>query len=333
MKTVRTPDERFSNLKDYPFAPNYTEIDAGDGTPLRIHYADEGAGELLLCLHGQPSWSYLYRKMVPILVDAGYRVIAPDLVGFGKSDKPTERGDYSYANHVGWMERFIESLDLDNITLVCQDWGSLIGLRVVAEHPERFSRIVLSNGGLPDAHNIPDAMAPALNKLLAETPVLSATEMAVKFIDPPENHPAFMFWVRHCGDHPDFHPGEIMSLMAQQCDEEEKRAWAAPFPSEEYLAGPRQFPSLVPISPDNPAIPANRAAGAAFAAFSKPFLTAFSDSDPVTKGGEKRWIETVPGAEGHAHPIIAGAGHFIQDDAPEAFSQAIIDFVRANPLA
>lgn len=333
MEFVRTPEERFADLKDYPFEPHYVEIDAGDGAPLRVHYLDEGQGELLFCLHGQPSWSYLYRKMIPLLVEAGYRVVAPDLVGFGKSDKPIHRADYTYDGHVAWLTRVVEALDLRDMTLVCQDWGSLLGLRVVAEHPDRFTRVVLSNGGLPDGFGVPEEAAPAMRKMLAETPVLSAVDMKAKFDDPPRDRPAFMYWVRYCDAHPDFHPADVMALMLRDCDEEERRAWGAPFPSSESMAGARQFPSLVPIIPDDPVIPANRTAWKVFESFDKPFLTAFASSDPITKGGEKRFIESVPGARGQKHEIIADAGHFIQDDAAQAFTRAIVDFVRANPAS
>ncbi len=331
MQTVRTSDSRFENLKDFPFAANFIEVDAGDGTQLRMHYLDEGEGEVILALHGQPSWSYLYRKMIPILVDAGYRVVAPDLVGFGKSDKPTDRGDYTYANHVHWMKGFVEALDLSEITLVCQDWGSLIGLRVVAENEHRFARVLLANGGLPDGAGIPEAMSPKLNELLRNTPALPAEEMFAKLAGPMEDRPQFMYWVRHADEHPDFYPAEVMKGSLNHCDEEEYRAWSAPFPSEEFMAGARQFPSLVPIIPDNPAITANKAAWQVFEKFDKPFLTAFGDSDPVTKGGEKRWIDTVPGAKDQAHTILKGAGHFVQDDAAAELSAIAIDFVRSNP--
>lgn len=330
MQIVRTPDSRFENLKDFPFEANYTDVDAGDGTKLRMHYLDEGEGELILALHGQPSWSYLYRKMIPILVDAGYRVVAPDLVGFGKSDKPTDRADYTYANHVRWLKGFVEALDLTDITVFCQDWGSLIGLRVVAENEHRFARVVLANGGLPDGAGIPDEMSPQLNEMLRNTPALPAAEMFAKLAGPMEDRPQFMYWVRHADEHPDFYPAEVMKSSLIHCDEEEYRAWSAPFPSEEYMAGARQFPSLVPIIPDNPAIPANKAAWQVFEKFEKPFLTAFGDSDPVTKGGEQRWIDSVPGAKGQAHTILKGAGHFLQDDAAAELSSVVIDFVRTN---
>ncbi len=331
METLRTPEDRFENLKDYSFEPHYVEVDAGDGTSLRMHYVDEGEGEIILCMHGQPSWSYLYRKMIPLFVEAGYRVIAPDLVGFGKSDKPVNRSDYTYANHVFWMKGFIEALDLTSMTIIGQDWGSLIGFRLVAENESRFARVVASNGGLPDGTGIPEEMAPQLRELLASTPALSAPEMFAKLAGPMEDRPPFMYWVRHTDEHPDFHPAEVMKMSLQHCDEDEYRAWAAPFPSEEYIAGARQFPSLVPIIPDNPAIPANREAWKVLERFEKPWITAYGDSDPVTKGAEQRFIDTVPGAKGQAHTIIKGAGHFIQDDAGEELAQVVIDFIKANP--
>ena len=331
METLRTPESRFENLKDYPFDPNYIEVDGGDGSSLRMHYLDEGDGEIILCLHGQPSWSYLYRKMIPPLVDAGFRVIAPDLVGFGKSDKPVHRSEYTYAAHVLWMTGFVKALDLTEITLVCQDWGSLIGLRLVAENTDLFSRVLLGNGGLPDGTGIPDSMTPQLNALLESTPALPAKEMFAKLSAPMEDRPPFMYWVRHCDAHPDFHPAVVMKMNLKHCDEDEYKAWAAPFPSEAYMAGARQFPSLVPIIPDNPAIPSNKAAWQVFERFDKPFITAFSDSDPVTKGGEKRWITAVPGAQGQAHAMIEGAGHFLQDDASAALTEIVVAFMRANP--
>jgi haloalkane dehalogenase len=332
MEFLRTPDDRFEQLVDFPFAPNFVSVADGAGGELRMHYLDEGEGETLLCLHGQPSWCYLYRKMIPIFTEAGYRVIAPDLIGFGRSDKPTSRSDYTYANHVFWMKSFIEALNLSGVTLVCQDWGSLIGLRVVAENDHRFARVVLANGGLPDGLGIPDELAPELHELLADTPALPASEMAMKLAGPMEDRPQFMYWVRHCDAHPDFHPAEVMKLSLKHCSDAEYRAWAAPFPSEAYAQGARQFPSLVPIIPDNPAIPANRAAWSFFEQFDRPFLTAFGDSDPVTRGGEKRWIETVPGAKGQKHTIIEGGGHFIQDDKGEELAEIVVQFMVDNPV-
>ncbi len=332
MDFVRTPDDRFLNLKDYPFGAHYVDIAAGDGSQLRMHYLDEGAGEIILALHGQPSWSYLYRKMIPLLTKAGYRVIAPDLVGFGKSDKPTNRADYTYANHVAWLKNFVDKLDLRQMTMICQDWGSLIGLRVLAENTERFARVLLANGGLPDASEVPADMAPALKAMLQATPALPIEEMMAKLNGPMEDRPPFMYWVRHADAHEDFHPERVMALSLKSCDQEESRAWSAPFLGADALAGARQFPSLVPIIPDNPAIPANRAAWKVFETLELPFITVFGDSDPVTRGGEKRWIKTVPGAQGQKHTIIEGAGHFIQDDAAEELSDITIAFMKDNPL-
>lgn len=332
MEFVRTPDARFENLPGYDFAPNYCNVDDGEGGQLRMHYLDEGQGEVILCLHGQPVWSYLYRKMIPLLTAAGYRVIAPDLIGFGKSDKPVVRDNYTYANHVLWVKGLLDALHLTDITLMAQDWGGLIGLRLVAEHPDRFARVAIANTGLPDASDIPDEMAPKLNALLADTPALPIIEMFGKMAGPVEDRPPFMYWVKHCDSYADFNPGLVARLSLKNCADEEYAAYAAPFPSEEYLAGARQFPSLVPIIPDNPAVPANRAAWKVLAQFEKPFITAFGDSDPVTRGGEQRFIDTVPGAKGQSHCVIKGAGHFIQDDASDELSRVVIDFIKANPV-
>ena len=332
MDIVRTPEARFENLRDYPYAPNYVSVDDGQGGQLRMHYLDEGQREVILCMHGQPTWSYLYRKMIPLLTDAGYRVIAPDLIGFGKSDKPTDRASYTYESHVFWVKGLIESLDLSGMTLLCQDWGGLIGLRVAAENTTRFARVVAANTGLPDAKDIPDEMAPKLHALLADTPALPLPEMAAKLAGPMEDRPQFMYWVRHCDAIENFDPAMVVRSSLRSCSDEEYAAYAAPFPSEEYMQGARQFPSLVPIIPDNPAIPANRAAWEMLSGFNKPFLTAFSDSDPVTRGGEKRFISTVPGAAGQNHTIIKGGGHFLQDDVADELAAVVIEFIQANPV-
>lgn len=333
MQVLRTPEERFEHLEDYPFGANYVAIDDGDGGSLRMHYLDEGQGELLLCLHGQPTWSYLYRKMIPLLVAAGYRVIAPDLVGFGKSDKPTERSDYSYAAHVGWMNRFLDALDLTDVTLVCQDWGGLIGLRCVASQPERFARVVTANTGLPDAANVPDEMAGPMREMLARTPALPPAEMSAKLAQ-NEHGAGFMYWISYCDAWEDFRISDVIALSTAIGDlsDRQRQAYDAPFPEEAYKQGARQFPSLVPIFPDDPAVADNRAAWAALSEFDKPFLTAFSDRDPVTRGAHRRFQETVPGARGQPHVTVEGAGHFLQQEAPEVLSAAIVSFARANPL-
>lgn len=329
---ARTADSCFAELPNFPFTPKYQQIDDGEGGELRMHYVDEGSGEIIFCLHGQPTWSYVYRKMIPPLVAAGYRVIAPDLIGFGRSDKPTDRANYTYANHVAWVKSFMERLGLMQLTLFGQDWGGLIGLRLVAENAHRFVRVVAANTGLPDANNTPDEMTATLKQLLADTPALPPLEMGAKLAGPTEDRPPFMYWVRHCDSYPEFNPGLLVQASLKNCTEAEAVCYSAPFPAEQYKAGARQFPTLVPMIPDNPAIPANRAAWKFFANFNKPFLTAFSDMDPVTKGGERRFIDSVPGAKGQKHIIIKGAGHFLQDDAGEELALAVVGFMQNNPL-
>jgi len=294
MKSVRTPDSRFRNLPDYDFRENYADING-----LRMHYIDEGPrdGEVVLLLHGEPSWSYLYRFMIPPLRDAGLRVIAPDLIGFGKSDKPVRRADYSYANHVAWMWQFVESLDLSGITLFCQDWGSLIGLRVAAEHEQRFARIVLGNGGLPTGEQ--------------------------------QMPRAFTVWRLFARYSPWFPIGQIIQKgTITELSDKVIAAYDAPFPSARHKAGARAFPTLVPVTPEDPASNANRAAWRTFARWEKPFLTTFSNRDPITRGGELPWQETVPGAKNRTHVKIRNAGHFLQEDKGPELAQVLITFMR-----
>ena len=296
MEILRTPDERFSNLPGYAFKPHYLEADGQ-----RIHYVDEGPRNAasVLMLHGEPSWSYLYRKMIPVFVSAGLRAIAPDLVGFGRSDKPAKREDYTYLRHVNWMTRFIQKLDLSGITLVCQDWGGLIGLRLAAEHQERFARCVAANTGLPTG----------------EGPIGDA----------------FMAWRKFSQETSTFPVGQIVQGgCANALAPEVVAAYDAPFPDERFKAGARQFPILVPISPDDPAVPANRKAWEVLRRWEKPFLTAFSDGDPVTKGGERLLQSAIQGARNQAHTTITGAGHFLQEDKGEELARVIVDFIRGN---
>jgi haloalkane dehalogenase len=297
-ETIRTPDERFTALPDYAFAANYADIEG-----MRMHYVDQGprGAEPILMLHGEPSWSYLYRHMIPPVADAGLRAIAPDLIGFGKSDKPVRRVDYTYARHVSWMHQFIEALDLNNITLFCQDWGSLIGLRVAAENPDRFARIVLANGGLPDGSQ--------------------------------QMPRVFHIWRAFAKWSPWFPIGRIIqSGTVAELPGEIVAAYDAPFPSARYKAGARQFPRLVPCTPDDPAAPANRAAWQVFGDWEKPFLTSFSNRDPITRGMDKVFVKHVPGARGQAHTTIKNAGHFLQEEKGPELARVIIDFVEANPI-
>jgi haloalkane dehalogenase len=297
MKVLRTPDSRFANLPDYDFRPNFVDIE-----DLRMHYVDEGPrdGDVILLLHGEPSWSYLYRSMIPPLADAGLRVVAPDLIGFGKSDKPARKSDYSYRGHVAWMTRFVEKLDLSDVTLFCQDWGSLIGLRVAAENEHRFARIALGNGGLPTGDQ-----------------------------DMPK---AFKIWRAFARYSPWFPIGKIIQKATiTELSDDIVAAYDAPFPSSRYKAGARAFPMLVPTTTDDPASEANRAAWRVFSDWQKPFLTTFSNRDPITRGGEVPWQETVPGARNLAHLKIKNAGHFLQEDKGPELAKIIIEFVKVAP--
>ena len=345
MKVLRTPDARFENLSGFPFEPHYLEIDDGVGGRLRMHYVDEGPrdGPLVLCLHGQPVWSYSFRKMIPPLVAAGHRVIAPDLVGFGRSDKPAERSDYTYARHVHWMQEFILGLDLAGITFVLHDWGGLIGLRVLVRNLARFDRVVACNMGLHDLRDVPMDQGPALRKLLEETPVLppeemirTAEEMARRMManrDAEGTTPrsihfrVFMYWVRHCGAFAAYRPEAILRFWLKRPTDEEIRAYAAPFPSEEYLQGARQFPSLVPIFPDDPAVPDNRRAWEILGQFEKPFLTAFNNPNSVEA---PRFQEEIPGARGQHHVVFTDSGHYPQDDVGEDFARVVIEFAKSG---
>ncbi|MCI0338495.1 MAG: haloalkane dehalogenase [Acidobacteria bacterium] len=297
MELLRTPDERFVNLPGYNFAPHYVEINH-QGVSIRVHYVDEGphTAAPVLMLHGEPSWCYLYRKMIPIITAAGHRALAPDLPGFGRSDKPLRREDYTYQFHVDVMTAFIEMLDLKNITLVGQDWGGLIGLRIAAEHPERFARIVVANTGLPTG-------------------------------DQPMTE-GFMRWREYSQKVENFHAGGIVKGgCVNDLPLEVISAYNAPFPDDSYKAGARQFPMLVPISPDDPASEPNRRAWEDLRRWDKPFLTAFSDSDAVTRGGERVFQKLVPGAQGQPHVTITGAGHFLQEDKGEELAQVVADFI------
>jgi haloalkane dehalogenase len=277
---VRTPDERFNGLPDYPFEPHYLTL--ADG--LRLHYVDEGPAdaEVVLMLHGEPSWSYLYRHMVPVFAESGLRAVAPDLVGFGKSDKPTRLDDYSYQRHVDWLQEWIEALDLRRITLVCQDWGSLLGLRLAAENDDRFDRIVVANGFLPTADRDPGLAFRTWRAFARWTPVLPVGRL-------------------------------VATGSKRRLSRAERAAYDAPFPSARYKAGARVFPRLVPTSPDDPAVPANRAAWERLGAWEKPFLTLFGKSDPILGRADKPLQQHVPGARDQPHARLDGS-HFVQED-------------------
>lgn len=329
MEYLRTPDERFDNLAGYPFTPNYLQVDDTEGGTLRIHYLDEGPaeGEVVLLLHGQPTWSYLYRHMIPPLIEAGFRVIAPDLVGFGRSDKPTRVEDYTYARHVAWMSDWLRQLDLNDITVFLQDWGSLIGLRLVAAFPERFAGVVLANGGLP-AGLIPEQFSAPLKETYKTLPVVEAKDLEARFRD-RSGVPGMLYWRKFCAESPEIlYPGDAVIDNVGNTKvftDEEKAAFNAPYPDESYLAGVRRFPSLVPLFPDEPEVAENKAAWKVLKQFDRPFMCAFSDGDPVTAGGDQAFLKNVPGCQGVEHRTIKPAGHFLQHEQPEQCVQSILD--------
>lgn len=291
MSILRTPEERFASLPDFPFPPHYVEVDG-----LRIAYVDEGPRDapVVLLMPGEPTWSYLYRKIIAALLDR-YRVIAPDLVGFGRSDKLPEQSDYTYERHVGWMSGWLEALDLRNITLFCQDWGGLIGLRLVAAYPDRFARVIAANTGLPIGTGWSEG---------------------------------FEAWLKFSQSVPEFPVGAIVNgASVRDLTAAEIAAYDAPFPDESYKAAARVFPRLVPITPEHASVAENKAAWERLSRFDKPFLTAFSDSDPVTRGGEKPFQQLVPGARGQNHVTLPG-GHFLQEDCPEQIAELIEEFIR-----
>ncbi|KPQ28217.1 MAG: haloalkane dehalogenase [Marinobacter excellens HL-55] len=299
MRILRTDEARFADLPDYPFTANYLEVEPG----LRMHFVDEGPADAapVIMLHGEPSWSYLYRHMIPAVAEAGYRVLAPDLIGFGKSDKPADVTDYSYDNHMAWLTSWIDALNLQNITLVCQNWGSLLGLRLAAEHHRRFSRIIVGNGMLPTG----DRPTPAV----------------------------FRAWKAFASLSPWFPIARIIQLGTERAlSPDEMAAYEAPFPSAEFKAGARAFPALVPVSPQDPSSAANREAWRTLEKWRKPFITCFSNGDPITRGGDRYMQRRIPGALGQPHITLRG-GHFLQEDSPKEFARVILDALKAEMAA
>ncbi len=301
MEFLRTDDSCFDNLPDFNFTPNYRMVDDSEAGQLRVHYLDEGPKDAapILLLHGEPSWCFLYRKLIPILVQAGHRVIVPDLIGFGRSDKPSKRTDYTYQRHVDWMKSLVLQLELKDITLVCQDWGGLIGLRLAAEDSQLYSRIVAANTMLPTGEH-----------------------------DPGD---AFKKWQQYSQEVPIFPAGNVINGgTTNELSAAVIAAYNAPFPEEKYKEGARQFPLLVPITPDDPASAKNRAAWKVLSQWKKPFLTAFSDSDPITAGGDKLLQKLIPGTKGQKHTTIIKGGHFLQEDQGEVLAKVVVNFISDN---
>lgn len=294
MTILRTPDERFADLPDFDFEPHDVEV-PHEGEQLRVAYLDEGDRDapVILLMHGEPSWSFLYRTMIPVIVSAGFRAVAPDLVGFGRSDKLSEDADYTYARHVEWMRAALfDALDLRDVTLFCQDWGGLIGLRLVAEHPDRFARVCAANTGLPDGtKRLPEAWW-TFHDFVQRTPDLPIGVLVA---------------------------GGVAVPMAPEV----QAAYDAPFPDASFKAGPRSFPALIPQSADNPATPDNQRAWQTLERFEKPFLCLFSDQDPITAGGERELIRRIAGAADQPHAATSG-GHFLQEDSGPDIAQRLV---------
>lgn len=300
MDVLRTPDSRFEHLVGYPFAPHYVDVTAGDTQPLRMHYVDEGPGDgpPIVLLHGEPTWSYLYQTMIPPLSAAGHRVLAPDLIGFGRSDKPTRIEDYTYLRHVEWVTSWFENLDLHDVTLFVQDWGSLIGLRIAAEHGDRIARLVVANGFLPAAQGRTPLPFYVWRAFARYSPVLPAGRL-VNF-------------------------GTVHRVPAGV-----RAGYDAPFPDKTYQAGARAFPRLVPTSPDDPAVPANRAAWEALGRWDKPFLAIFGYRDPILGQADGPLIKHIPGAAGQPHARIK-ASHFIQEDSGTELAERMLSWQQAT---
>jgi haloalkane dehalogenase len=302
MQILRTPDDRFDDVPDFPHQPRYVEVDSGDGESLRVAYVEAGPadGPVVLCLHGEPTWSFLYRKVMNVLADAGCRAVAFDLIGFGRSDKPAAVGDYTYARHVEWIRAAaFDQVGLRDVTLLGQDWGGLVGLRLVAEHPDRFARVVAANTGLPDGRR--------------EMP--EVWWMFRQAVEKAEHLDIGRFVGSGCR----------VPLAADAL-----AAYDAPFPDETFKAGARSFPLLVPTTPDDPGGVANQKAWEVLTALDVPFLCAFSDGDPITAPMGPVLARSMPGAAGREHPTIRGAGHFLQEDAGEELGRVVADFVKAD---
>ncbi len=300
---LRTPDHRFTGLPDFPWEPRYLQLADPRLGPLRMHYLDEGPqrGPVILLLHGEPSWCFLYRHMIRDLTARGLRCVAPDLIGFGRSDKPADRGDYSYAGHVAQIAELVTTLDLRDIVLVCQDWGGPIGLSVLARMPDRFQAVVAANTLLPNCEAPPAGVAPWPGEIVEQW--VAATRTAV---DLPVSD-------------------VIAAVSVNPLPDAVRAAYDAPFPTAAFKAAPLEFPSLIPIREDMAGVAENRRTWQLLAQWQKPFVTAFSDSDPATAAWAEVFRQRIPGARGRSHPVIRGAGHFLQEEQGPALAAVVAE--------
>jgi haloalkane dehalogenase len=317
VEVLRTPDEQFAGLPDYPFPPNYAAVQARRGPAVRMHYVDAGPadGPVVLLLHGQPTWSFMYRNVIRVLAEAGCRVIAPDHIGFGRSDKITEPTAYTFGRHVDWMHGFVTTLDLRGVTIVVQDWGGPIGLSVLAREPERFARVLATNTIL---HTYDPDLAGRLGWAhhgVGDDRVLLQE--------------AFLDYVALYARSPDITPSLFLDAVAGPLAPDVLAAYDAPFPDARYKAGLRQLTALVPLTRNDPGAKIGRTTMAALREWDKPFLTAYTDSDPPTRGWDKVFQEQVPGARGQRHTTITGAGHFVAEQAGERLAAIVAEFVRS----
>lgn len=312
IRVVRTPDHRFEDLPDYPFAARYLQVHAEDLEPIRMHYLDEGPrdGPVALLLHGQPTWSYLYRSVVPVLVRHGIRVIAPDNIGFGRSDKPTLATDYTFARHVAWTRSLVTGLDLRKVTLVAQDWGGPLGLSVLAEEPDRFAAVVAANTIL---HTADPALADRLTWAVHRT---GDSRVVIE-----EGLLDYLLYTQRA---PQLRASDFIgAATVNPLSQDVLAAYDAPFPGPAHTAGLRQMTALLPLTPNDPGARIGRRTMRALRDFDRPFVTAYSDGDPATRGWESVFQEAVPGARGQAHITIADAGHFLQEDAGDVLADTI----------
>jgi haloalkane dehalogenase len=304
VRVLRTPDERFADLDGWPYEPRY--VDVGDG--LRMHYVDEGSssGRAILLTHGEPTWGYLYRKMIPRMVEAGRRVVVPDLIGFGRSDKPADRNDYTYTKHVEWTGAFLEATGLQNVVLFGQDWGGLIFLVHVSRQPDRFAGVVAANTALPD-------------------PDIDVASLPAEAVTP------FLSWLQWSQERDELVPSEVvggpspLNQTGHTLSPGEAAAYDAPYPDETHRSGARQFPLLVPLDDTDPPASMLREAWAGLERYERPFITAFADHEDVTRVFEQMFQQRVPGARGQPHTTIENAGHFLQEHDPERLVEIILE--------